>query len=169
MRQGQVCGVKNRNLEALATGLYLGKIPKAPGTWGTLLGIPCAWLMAAFLPPLWYMLVAVIFVLGASVVAEMYERSLAQHDPKEIVIDEVVGYVIAMTWLPLTWQSFLAAFIAFRFFDILKPGPIRRIDQRVKGGFGTVLDDVAAGLISSVILQVILRETQWLGGSTHAF
>jgi phosphatidylglycerophosphatase A len=81
----------------------------------------------------------------------------------------VVGYVIAMTWLPLTWQSFLAAFVVFRFFDILKPGPIRRIDQRVKGGLGTVLDDVAAGLVSSVILQVLLRETHWLGGSSYAF
>ena len=94
----------------------------------------------------------------------MYERTYQVHDPKEIVIDEVVGYVIAMTWLPLTWQSFLAAFVMFRFFDILKPGPIRRIDQKVKGGLGTVLDDVAAGLISSVLLQVLLREMPWLLG-----
>lgn len=161
--------MKRRILEALATGFYLGKIPKAPGTWGTLLGIPCAWVMASFLPPIWYMLVAIAFVLFASFVAEMYERELEAHDPKEIVIDEVVGYVIAMTWLPLTWQSFVAAFIAFRFFDILKPGPIRRIDQKVKGGLGTVLDDVAAGLISSILLQVILRETSWLGVHPYAF
>jgi phosphatidylglycerophosphatase A len=156
-------------LEALATGFYLGKIPKAPGTWGTLLGIPCAWAMATFLSPIWYMVVTVAFVLFASFVAEMYERSMGAHDPKEIVIDEVVGYVIAMTWLPLNWHSFVAAFITFRFFDILKPGPIRRIDQKVKGGFGTVLDDVAAGLISSVLLQVLLRETSWLGVTSYAF
>lgn len=166
---GIVGSVKNRILEALATGLYLGKIPKAPGTWGTLLGIPCAWAMAVLLPPVGYMLFAVFFVLFASFIAEMYERTLAMHDPKEIVIDEVVGYVIAMTWLPLTWQSFLAAFVAFRFFDILKPGPIRRIDQRVKGGLGTVLDDVAAGLISSIILQIVLRETHWLGGPQFGY
>jgi phosphatidylglycerophosphatase A len=166
---GSVSIVKKRILEALATGFYLGKIPKAPGTFGTLLGIPCAWVMATFLPPVWYMIVTVVFILVASAIAEMYEREIVAHDPKEIVIDEVVGYVIAMTWLPLTWQSFLAAFVVFRFFDILKPGPIRRIDQRVKGGLGTVLDDVAAGLVSSVILQVLLRETHWLGGSSYAF
>lgn len=125
--------------------------------------------MGTFLSPVWYMIVAVVFVLFASFVAEMYERSMGAHDPKEIVIDEVVGYVIAMTWLPLNWQSFVAAFIAFRFFDILKPGPIRRIDQKVKGGLGTVLDDVAAGLISSVLLQVLLRETSWLGVTSYAF
>jgi phosphatidylglycerophosphatase A len=161
--------VKRHILEALATGFYLGKIPKAPGTWGTLLGIPCAWVMASFLPPVWYLIATVAFVLVASYIAEMYERVMGAHDPKEIVIDEVVGYVIAMTWLPLTWQSFLAAFVMFRFFDILKPGPIRRIDQQVKGGLGTVLDDVAAGLISSVLLQVLLRETPWLGVSSYAF
>ena len=161
--------MKTRILEALATGFYLGKIPKAPGTWGTLLGIPVAWAMATYLTPISYMLATVVFIFVASLIAEYYERALAAHDPKEIVIDEVVGYVIAMTWLPLTWQSFLAAFVVFRFFDILKPGPIRRIDQRVKGGFGTVLDDVAAGLISSAILQIILKETHWLGGSLYAF
>jgi phosphatidylglycerophosphatase A len=168
LRRGQVWQVKKRILEALATGFYLGKIPKAPGTFGTLLGIPCAWAMATYLPPVWYLIGTVIFVLAACVVAEMYERLWVVHDPKEIVIDEVVGYVIAMTWLPLTWQSFLYAFIAFRFFDILKPGPIRRIDQKVKGGLGTVLDDVAAGLVASVILQVILSKTNWLGGAGYA-
>ncbi len=169
LRDRQRFGVKKRILEALATGFYLGKIPKAPGTFGTLLGIPAAWLMATYLSPVAYLIGTIIFVLASIVVAELYERLLASHDPKEIVIDEVVGYVIAMTWLPLNWQSFLAAFVVFRIFDILKPGPIRAIDQRVKGGLGTVLDDVAAGLITSVILQIILRETHWLGGNSYAF
>ncbi len=162
--------MKKQVIEALATGFYLGKIPFAPGTWGTLLGIPVAWAMATYLPPLWYMIVTVLFVLVASWVAEIYEQIFGTHDPREIVIDEVVGYVIAMTWLPLNWQSFLAAFVVFRFFDILKPGPIRRIDMRVKGGLGTILDDVAAGVISSFLLQVLLRETSWLGGvPSYAF
>ena len=162
-------GVKKRILELLATGLYLGKMPKAPGTFGTILGIPCAWLMATYLPPVGYLIATVIFILVSVVIAEMYERLHGSHDPQEIVIDEVVGYVIAMTWLPLTWQSFAAAFVVFRIFDILKPGPIRAIDRRVKGGLGTILDDVAAGLISSVILQIVLRETHWLGGTGYAF
>ncbi len=166
--EGIVRGVKKRILEALATGLYLGKIPKAPGTFGTLLGIPLAWLMATYLSPVAYMIGTIIFLLFSIVVAELYERLFVVHDAKEIVIDEVIGYIIAMTWLPLTWQSFLAAFVVFRIFDILKPGPIRVIDQRVKGGLGTVLDDVAAGLVTSIILQIVLRETHWLGGPGYA-
>jgi phosphatidylglycerophosphatase A len=159
--------VKKRVLEALATGFYLGKIPFMPGTWGTLLGLPLAWVFAQG-SPVGYMIKAVLFLFFAVAVAEFYEREFKAHDPKEIVIDEIIGYVIAMTWLPLTWQSFLAAFIVFRFFDIVKPPPIRAIDRRVKGGFGTVMDDVAAGLASSVVLQIVLTETTWLGG-TRAF
>lgn len=135
-----------------------------PGTFGTLLGIPVAWLLARALSPIGYMVAALALMGFAIGVAELYEREFGKHDSQEIVIDEVVGYVIAMTWLPLTWQSFVYAFIAFRFFDILKPGPIRAIDRRVKGGFGTILDDVAAGLAASVVMQLIAAETNWLGG-----
>lgn len=124
--------------------------------------------MATFLPPIGYMLLTLALIGGSIIVAEMYERLFEVHDPKEIVIDEVVGYVIAMLWLPLTWQSFVAAFVVFRIFDILKPGPIRAIDRRVKGGLGTILDDVAAGLVTSVILQVVLKETNWLGVVNYA-
>ncbi|RYZ76039.1 MAG: phosphatidylglycerophosphatase A [Proteobacteria bacterium] len=134
-----------------------------PGTFGTLLGLPLAWAFAQGSPTA-YMIKAIVFLFFSVAVAELYERIFKTHDPKEIVIDEVIGYVIAMTWLPLTWQSFLAAFVVFRFFDIVKPPPISAIDRRVKGGFGTVLDDVAAGLASSVILQIVLAETNWLGG-----
>ena len=77
--------------------------------------------------------------------------------------DEVVGFLITMVWLPLTWQSLLLGFVLFRFFDIVKPPPIRQLDQHVKGGFGVMIDDIAAGLISSVILQIIYTQTSWLG------
>ena len=161
--------VRKQVLEALATGFYLGKIPKAPGTFGTLLGIPLAWFMAVSLSPVGYMIGVLVILLISIYIAEMHERETNSHDPKEIVIDEVVGYLIAMTWLPLNWKSFLAAFVVFRFFDILKPGPIRAIDQRVKGGLGTILDDVAAGLVTSVILQIVLKETDWLSVSSSGF
>jgi phosphatidylglycerophosphatase A len=154
--------MKRRIVESLATGLYLGKIPFAPGTWGTLLGIPLAWVLMKT-GPVPYMVIAVVLVLFASVIAELHERYTKAHDPKEIVIDEIVGYVIAITWLPQTWQSYLAAFIAFRFFDILKPPPIRQIDQKIEGGLGTVLDDVAAGLAANIILQIVATQTTWLG------
>ena len=154
--------VRTHLVHALATGLYLGRIPWMPGTFGTLLGIPLAYACAQ-VGPFFYMFACVAFIAFASIVAEMYERAGSAHDPSEVVIDEVAGYLVAMTWLPLTWQGFLGAFVAFRFFDILKPGPIRRIDQRVKGGFGTVLDDVAAGLAANVVLQIVYTQTSWLG------
>lgn len=133
-----------------------------PGTFGTLLGIPLAWAMLSF-DPFVYMAVSVALILFASLVAEMHERAANAHDPGEIVIDEVVGYVIAMTWLPATWQSFAAAFVVFRFFDILKPFPIRQIDRKIRGGLGTVLDDVAAGLAANICLQWLYSHTPWLG------
>lgn len=154
--------IMKRIVESLATGFYLGKMPFMPGTWGTLLGIPLAWLMLKA-GSIGYLVISVALILFSSVVAEMHERFTSAHDPGEIVIDEVVGYVIAMTLLPPTWQSFLGAFLFFRLFDIWKPLVIRKIDQRVKGGLGTVLDDVAAGLAANVVLQVIAAQTNWLG------
>ena len=155
-----------RLVESLATGFYFGKIPFMPGTFGTLWGLPLAWLLLP-LGPIPYMVISVALILIASVIAEFHERFTQSHDPGEIVIDEVVGYVIAMTWMPMTWQAFLAAFLAFRFFDILKPFPIRQIDRNIKGGLGTVLDDVAAGLAANVVLQIIYMQTMWLGEQWH--
>lgn len=137
-----------------------------PGTFGTLWGIPLAWLMMRA-GPVAYMLIAILILLLSIVVAELYEGYHGRHDSQEIVIDEVIGFIIAMTWLPNTWQAFLAAFIAFRFFDILKPFPIRTIDRKVRGGLGTVLDDVAAGLAANVVLQIIFSQTNWLGERWH--
>ena len=151
-----------RIVEGLATGFYFGKSPYMPGTIGTLWGIPLAWLMMKAGPVL-YMVIAVVGVGIASVIAELHERNSQTHDAGEIVIDEVIGYVIAATWLPVTWQTFVAAFVAFRVFDIWKPFPIRQIDQKAKGGLGTVLDDVAAGIAANMVLQLIYGHTGWLG------
>lgn len=133
-----------------------------PGTWGTLWGIPAAWLFmrgGAY----FYFLASLGLLFFAVLVAELYERVTDRHDPSEVVIDEVTGYVVAMTWLPSTWQAFLGAFLVFRFFDILKPFPISDLDRKIPGGLGTVLDDVAAGLVSNIVLQIVYMQTAWLG------
>jgi phosphatidylglycerophosphatase A len=154
--------VKRKIVEFLATGFYLGKIRPAPGTWGTFLGIPIAYALT-FGSHFSYMLGSILLLAFAVAIAEMYEVITGHHDTSEIVIDEVVGYVIAMTWLPATWQFFAAAFVVFRFFDILKPYPINIMDQKIRGGLGTILDDVAAGLVSNLVLQLIYVNTNWLG------
>lgn len=156
--------MRQRIVEFFATGLYLGKIKFAPGTFGTLLGIPVAWAMATYLPMFGYLVGLVLLVVLSSVCAHFHEKFTGLHDPGEIVIDEVVGYAVAMTWLPLTWQTFAIAFVVFRIFDILKPPPIQQIDDKVPGGFGTTLDDVVSGLVTNGVMQLLLHQTTWLGG-----
>jgi len=154
--------VRRKIIECLATGFYLGKLRPAPGTWGTLLGVPVVWAFHQA-SPLAYLLFSGLLLVFAIGVAELYENFSGQHDPGQVVIDEVVGFVIAMTWLPSQWPFYLAAFVLFRFFDILKPFPISVIDKRVRGGVGTILDDVAAGLITNLVLQIVFVKTSWLG------
>lgn len=152
----------NRLVELFATYFYVGKIPKAPGTWGTLAALPL-WYGLSFLNPLWYMTVVFILVLSSIFICQIYEKNTESHDSKEIVIDEVVGFLITMTWLPVTWQSAVFGFVAFRFLDILKPPPIRQLDQKVQGGVGVVIDDVAAGILANILLQIVYNQTGWLG------
>jgi phosphatidylglycerophosphatase A len=141
----------------------LGRLPKAPGTFGTLAGIPLAYGLALAGPTVY--LVATLVILVFSIfVCEIYERHTAKHDSQHIVIDEVVGFLIAFAWLPFTWQSVLAAFVAFRFFDVLKPYPISVLDARVKGGLGVMIDDVAAGLAANIVLQALASRSDFLGG-----
>lgn len=156
----------NKIIECLATFFYVGKIPKAPGTFGTLAAIPL-WFVMTNLNPIFYMAVTFVIVILGIFISEAYERKLEIHDSKTIVIDEVAGFLITMVWLPVTWQSVVFGFLLFRFFDILKPGPIKLIDQKIKGGVGVMLDDVAAGIIASLILQIVYNQTLWLGAQTQ--
>lgn len=152
----------NSTLLQIATFFGVGRFPKAPGTMGTLAAIPL-WYLLAQLGPLIYMVITfLLFPLGV-MAAQAYEDRVGKHDSKEIVIDEVVGFLIVMTWLPMTWQSVVIGFLVFRFLDIVKPPPIRQLDQKVQGGFGVMVDDVAAGIIGSVIMQLIYNQTNWLG------
>ncbi len=146
----------------IATFFNIGRISKAPGTVATAATIPIWWALAQA-GPLVYMGVTILLIPIGIFAAEAYNAQSAEHDPQEIVIDEVVGFLITMTWLPLTWQSVVLGFIIFRFLDIVKPPPIRQLDQRIKGGLGVMIDDIAAGIIGSLCLQLIYTQTSWLG------
>ena len=147
----------------LATAGGLGKAPKAPGTVGTLAALPLVPLFALG-GEFFYMGATGLMVVVAIFIAHSYENLFeVEHDPKEVVIDEVVGYLVAMTWLPLTWQSFLGAFVVFRFFDAVKPYPISVIDKKIDGGLGIVADDLAAGIVTNFLLQMAYTKTTWLG------
>lgn len=143
-------------VEWLATWFGLGRMPFVPGTFGTLGAFPlvCAF---AWLGPLQYMIATIVFVVFSIFVAHAFESFHGEHDSSCIVIDEVAGFLVTMTWVPLTPLYWLAGFLLFRFFDMVKPFPIRELDRRIEGGLGTVVDDIAAGLVANVILQF------WLG------
>ena len=144
-------------LKLLATGFYLGLLPKAPGTFGTLLGIPLSYLFLSF-GPFFYLVATLLFVLISIVVTEFYSKTLQEHDSPSIVMDEVAGYLVAFTALPFHIYWIVLAFLLFRFFDIFKPFPISRLDQ-IPGGMGIVLDDVGAGLMTNIILQILFVVT----------
>jgi phosphatidylglycerophosphatase A len=142
--------------------LKVGNLKPMPGTWGTLVSLPLCALFLSF-GPIVYMVLTLMLIIYAIFAAQAYENSFDGHDRSEVVIDEFAGILVTMTWLPMTWQTFVAAFIVFRFLDILKPFPISYFDKNVKGGFGVVVDDLVAGIIGNIILQVVLNKTSWLG------
>ncbi len=150
--------------EQIATFFSIGTMTKskAPGTWGSLAALPLAFLFLHFSFFIYASLTFFILILG-TYACDITERSRNSHDDSDLVIDEVVGILIAMTWLPITWQSFAFSFILFRILDIWKPFPINLLDRRIKGGLGVMLDDVAAGMIANIILQIIYSKTGWLG------
>jgi phosphatidylglycerophosphatase A len=152
----------NQTLLLLATYFNIGKFPKAPGTFATLATIPLWWALCQAGPFVYMIVTLILFPIGV-MAAQAYENQSSTHDSKEIVIDEVVGFLITMTWLPMTWQSVVFGFVIFRFLDIVKPPPIRQLDRRVPGGFGVMLDDVVAGIIGSIIMQLLYTQTNWLG------
>ena len=140
----------------LAFGFGSGLLPKAPGTWGTLIGIPF-FLLLSPLPLAGYMLATLaLFGLGVWVCAKA-GRELGVHDHPAIVWDEVVGYLVTMTAAPADWRWLLGGFLLFRLFDILKPWPVRWFDRKVAGGVGVMADDLVAGLMALAVLQIALH------------
>jgi len=142
-------------LLALATGLYSGYLPRAPGTWGSLVGLlvflPLSTLaLPAYLTVLLALAVIGFFAAGAA------EKIMDRPDPGPVVIDEIVGMLITMTGSPRGLLPLVLGFLLFRLFDIYKPFPIRQIDRRLHGGLGIMLDDVVAGLYSLLVLHGLL-------------
>ena len=135
-----------------ATFFYLGKLPIAPGTWGSM-GALILWL---FLPVTTLVHISVIlelFVLGVYS-SHKVAKYMQVHDPSEVVIDEAVGMGISLFMLPHSYGLYLLAFIVFRIFDILKPSFIYQV-QNLPGGWGIMLDDVLAGLFTLAIVSGI--------------
>ncbi|TBV79442.1 MAG: phosphatidylglycerophosphatase A [Desulfobulbaceae bacterium] len=145
----------DRLIMLLATGFGLGRLPKAPGTWGSLAALPLQFFLLG-LSELAYGLTLGGFIILAIFIAGSAEKILDRADPEVVVIDEVAGMLIALIAVPATPTAWLTAFILFRFFDILKPFPIRLIDRRCHGGLGIVLDDLLAGLYALGCIHLLI-------------
>ena len=143
----------------LATGFGAGFSPVVPGTVGTLFAVPIYFFISSMPSPLYELTLAALFFLS-SWIAGQAERHWAKKDDRRIVIDEIMGFLVTMLWVPKSPFFVVAGFVLFRFFDILKPFPIRRL-EKVRSGYGVVLDDVLAGIYSNVILHMILRFWSW--------
>ena len=141
----------------LAVFFGSGLAPKAPGTFGTLASL-LLWIPLLYLELLWWQLVIIIVVISVvgTVAAQKASEILNNEDPKEVVIDEVAGQGIALLFCPLGWPWFVAAFVFFRFFDILKPWPVGWIDKNLHGGLGIMADDLVAGLYALGCVQLLL-------------
>jgi len=146
----------NAFVKILATWGGSGYFPIASGTVGTLAAIPF-YLVLAKLPLSLYILTLTAFFFLACWVSSKAEVIFQEQDSGKIVIDEVVGYLVTMTAIPLHWSYVLAGFLLFRFFDIVKIPPARWFDQKLKNGYGVVLDDVAAGMYAWLSLWLLAR------------
>ena len=139
----------------LATAGGAGYAPVAPGTWGTAVAVPLAWLTADL--PVWAFLTCVVVVIVVGVwAADVADAAWGTHDSQRIVIDEVAGYLVTVACIDRAdWVLLGLGFVLFRAFDIVKPPPIRWLDERVPGGMGVVIDDVAAGVMACAVLYVL--------------
>jgi phosphatidylglycerophosphatase A len=145
---------------AVATFFGIGHLRPGPGTWGS---AATMLLWAAFAHALapaqrtWFAIALALLVTLAGIpAASRVARASGSKDPQFVVIDEVAGQLVALIAVPLAWKSFLAAFILFRAFDIVKPPPVRQLES-IPAGAGIVLDDIAAGLYALGVMHLILH------------
>ena len=151
-------------INALATGFYISYLPAliipfkkntGAGFLGTLLAVPFVFLLPTdFILNLVFLLVFWVVCVWICAKAKLL-GSFQGHDNPRIILDEVAGYFTAMLFLPHSWQYILAAFVLFRCFDTLKPWPVSHFD-RIPNAFGVVFDDVAAGLLANILIQIFI-------------
>jgi len=138
----------------IATGFGLGLLPAAPGTWASLAALPCGWLIDVEFGIAGLLIAAAIAFGAGWWAAARVARVSGIGDPGAVVIDEIAAQFLVLAATPRDWRFYLAAFLLFRLFVIWKPFPVDWLDRTVKGGFGIMLDDIAAALYALVLILI---------------
>ena len=135
-----------------ALGFGSGLAKKAPGTFGTLVGLPLFWLIARHSILVQVSIITALFIIGIYFCA-IAGKNLGVSDHGSIVWDEIVAIMLVLVFTPLNWAWWVVAFLLFRLFDIWKPYPIRQFDATLKNGFGVMFDDLLAAIYALISLQ----------------
>jgi phosphatidylglycerophosphatase A len=138
----------------IATGLGSGLSPAAPGTVGAALALPIWWFAFADLTPIVQIVLIAAIALASIWIVDRACRAANVGDASAFVLDEFVGQWVALTCAPKSFVALALAFGLFRAFDIAKPWPVSWADRAVRGGLGVVLDDVIAGVLAALVLQL---------------
>lgn len=138
-----------------ASNAGLGYAPIAPGTFGTLAGIPAFYYISRFPWILQFLTLTAILFLSFWI-CERAGQLYQEADDGRIVIDELLGYLVTTAFLPFSWTAAIVGFILFRIFDILKPPPVDWFDREMKNGLGVTLDDAVAGIYAAILLRLLL-------------
>lgn len=145
----------------IATSGGIGYLPLAPGTWAAG-ALAILWFFVCQKFPdtiIWQvLLVSLLIIVGVYVSGKLITEK--EKDPSYVVIDEVAGMAVTLLFIPSTWQNFAVGFILFRFFDILKPLGIKRM-EKMRKGWGIMLDDILAGIYSSIVLRLLIFYKIW--------
>jgi phosphatidylglycerophosphatase A len=134
-----------------------GWLPKAPGSWGSLAALPLAWLLYWMGGTLALLIASVVLFAVGWWAAEKVVAEDGTDDPGWVVIDEVVGQFLTLLFVPPSLLAYAVGFALFRLFDIRKPWPVDLADQRLKGGFGIMADDVVAAIYALAMITLLQR------------
>ena len=135
----------------LAFGFGLGLTPKAPGTAGTLAAIPLYWMTLPIPIFVRFIFAALLFIVGVWLCGRT-GKALGRHDDSGIVWDEIAAFYVVLLAMPTDWRWLAVAFVLFRFFDAAKPPPINWLDKNIGGGWGVMIDDMAAAAVTIAVL-----------------
>jgi phosphatidylglycerophosphatase A len=145
--------------KAVATALFLGYFPWAPGTMGSALVVAALWFISyhthcTLTPAVWW-IAGIALTALSMIAASRPQEAFRNDDPRQVIIDECAGQFITFFFLPLTLNVLILGFLLFRFFDIVKPYPIYKMEE-LEGGLGITMDDVVAGVFANVSLMAVL-------------